>query len=125
MLLVGLMKTERHITQRTKNISHVVEDDASDVFADQRESNLDVVVKKCIPAERQTCRRRRRSACCKGRSGVARSSLVECECPKGVRATAEEPFAERDRFPRRNAGWGMERSYYSELRLAGQHNRLG
>src|SRR5262245_52770791 len=120
VLEVALVKAERYVAERAEDVAHVMKEDALNVVADERKSQLDIVKEERVSPERKTGRLRCRATWCQRSSGVARSGLVKGESAERVGAASEEALRQRNRFLLGKPGGRRKRSDDAELRLAGQ-----
>jgi hypothetical protein len=76
ILRIALMKAERKMAEAAINISHVMEEHAFDVAANQRKSKFYIIEEQSIAAQRESGGLIGRSAGSRGCTDIARTRLI-------------------------------------------------
>src|ERR1700757_781041 len=95
-----------------------MENHATNVFAEQRKSKLEIADQQCIPAERKSGGYGLRCARSGRRADVARSGLIFGKSAMGNISAAKESLGQRDRVGRGQPRGSVERFDHAERYLS-------
>src|SRR5581483_566620 len=117
VLEVVLPHAERDIADGAVDVAHVVEQYATDVLADKRETQLGLVKENGIAAKRESGGLRVHRSGTRRGSDIARACFVVREPPIGISAAAKKTFGKRNVVLRFESRGHLERKDRAEARL--------